>query len=86
MSSIRAAGTRQSQLYFSQVEIVVDGSVRWVLLGENIELTATLLMPALRLNVSRRQGRTCPLSACVKFEQIALRGLVRTEKSQRSES
>lgn len=57
-----------------------------LLLGENIELTATLLMPALRPNVSRRQGRTCPLSASVKFEQIALCGLLRMEKSQRCES
>lgn len=74
MGTIRVRGTLQSQLYFSQGEIVVDGSALV------IELRATLLMPALWLNVGRRQGHTCPLSALVKFEQMALCGLEPKEK------
>lgn len=54
--------------------------------GESIELAATSLMPALRPNVNRGQGRTCPLSAFVKLEQIALCGLVPMEKYQWCES
>lgn len=57
-----------------------------LLLGENIELAATWLIPALWPNVSRRQGCTCPLSAFAKFEQIALSGLAPVEKYQWCES
>lgn len=43
-------------------------------------------MPALWPNVRRTPGHTCPLSVFVKFEQIALHGLVPMEKYQWCES
>ena len=78
------SSVRPGQLYFSQVKCTVDGLA--LVKSKYWTLCHLVNAAALRPRWSGRQGRSCPLSASVKFQQIALSGLVQMEKYRWCES